>query len=117
MVRFYRAFAKLLTVYALLHPFVYLGGEWFEMRRMNAEVEAQLRTRTPVEAGWTDSATPAIGDGTPLLHQTMVYESVFSVPNVLLALLMSLGIVGIGALCLIAASLTELAAARPSGTT
>lgn len=114
MIRFYRAFAKVLTVYALLHPFVYLGGEWVEMRRMDAEARDWLQDAPPA-AGWTASGSPAIGDGTPLLRQRMVYESVFSIPNVLLALLMSLGIVGIGALCLIAASLMELAAARSPG--
>ncbi|MHC4847995.1 MAG: hypothetical protein ACYTEG_06005, partial [Planctomycetota bacterium] len=102
MIRIYRVLAKVVTIYALLHPVVYLGAQWYEMRRMQDHAESILAARSDLPF---DTYEARSSDGSPLLFQKLIYERVFSIRNILLTLVMALGLLGVGAIFQIAASL------------
>ena len=109
MIRFYRTLAKVVTIYALLHPFVYLGAQWYEMRCMQDHAESILAGRSdPI----FDTFEAQSSDGSPLLFQKLIWERVFSIRNILLTLVMALGLLGVGAIFHIAASLMVIAEER-----
>lgn len=109
MIRFYRTLAKVVTIYALLHPFAYLGAQWYEMRRIQEKAVSGW-TAYSAEAGLNSKFE--IGDDTPLLFQELIFERVFSIRNILLTLVMALGLIGVGAIFHIAASVMVLAQSR-----
>jgi len=121
MSRFYRTLAKVVTIYAFLHPFVYIGALWIDSGNMGDEF-ASGWTAASMEVEEGDMRFSA--NGTPLLYQHLIFESAFSVRHVLLALVMSLGLLAAGAIFHIAAnSRPQLADAdardlqRPAGDT
>jgi len=105
-----RAFGKLATillVYAAIHPFAYLGAQWYATRGWDLPYEVETKLDTVTLDGTDYRAVDE--DGEPLISQLQVggWSPVLAPRNVLVALLLSVAIVGISALCAIAARALE----------
>ncbi|MHC4937944.1 MAG: hypothetical protein ACYTHK_03140 [Planctomycetota bacterium] len=118
MTRLYRLLAKVVTVYALFHPLVYLGAAWLTVSGIEEDAMAAGATigSNMVREGEEDWEAVS-GDGTPRLFQDLYWESVFSPSNILLALVMAIGLLGVGAVFHIAATVGEPEPAQPGSKT
>jgi len=113
MTRTYRVLARALLVSAALYPLAFFGAEWWAMRDLPRTAGWTVEDGGSIfggERGWSarirtefagTELTKQTGDGSPLLFQEIVWS--FTPWQVLMSLLTSIGIVGVAALCAIAA--------------
>jgi hypothetical protein len=101
MVRLYQLLAKIVTVYALVHPCLYVGSSVLERQRLKEAAESVTSIQGEREGEPAVSVEGLIG---PSLNLQIVLQ----------ALLISFGLMAAGAIFQVAASLMILAANRDS---